>query len=743
MAKLKNFLMYITIFFIPFMSVVNVFNLTRFNLSLADIFIPIMLVYCIVNIKKINFKDLSKYILVFVLLFLSILISGIYAINNDSIVSGNITTLISEEIKMIICVVYFILIIININDKEIFRNSLKVWIISSICVSSIGLFALFMYYQGNPIEINTLVSGAKSVSVFIGTFTDQNLAAVYLSISFYIALFYLKISIYRYEKVLAVIVMIISPICIFLTASRGGMIGFSCSLIFYSIIVFKYVYKKLILILPSILLIVMFVIMIDITFMNQNISNSLFNKMNQVTTKSGEFTVRGNLSKVAFKMGNDNFLLGVGRGNYQLNSPEYFEEMGLDSNSWDYKNKIPHNTILGIYAELGLVGLILYGFVFIYLLYLIIKNIQYKDYRSYQCILLAMYACIFAESIPLNLENFRGLWVLTALCIVLQNNLLQYLVPIREKEFKLSYKYICSGLIIFIVAGFLYFDNARKFNISKDILVDNIINIPIEKFENNKEQYIKYYINTSSDSPENISANVSVVAIDSNNNEKILAEHNYWKALGNAKLYFKPDETIKNIVLRLKNTNKVQSLVINNIQLGIENIEKSIINSYPLLTDSMYKFFNNKSLLVSTKKSFVSQNESIWDKELNYNFSDKIILKSVSNKLVDGKYKLIFTFDCIGKMDYDYNMWLHASVDNINYLNDDRIQYGYDNFDHAMEIPMSTWEINKQYTHEFVLPIEKGIYDFTFGFLIDVNRLYIDNDENRAGLYIGQIDTKK
>lgn len=743
MAKLKNFLIYITIFFIPFMSVVNVFNITRFNLSLADIFIPIMLVYCIVNIKKIDFKDLSKYILVFVLLFLSILISGIYAINNDNIINGNITTLISEEIKMIICAVYFILIIVNINDKEIFKNALKVWLISSICVFSIGLFALFMYYQGKPIEINTLVTGARSVNVFIGTFTDQNLAGVYLSISFYIALFYLKISEYKYEKVLAVIVMIVSPICIFLTVSRGAMIGFSCSLVFYVIIAFRHLYKKLIIIVPSILLIVMFVMMMDIAFMNQNTSNSLFHKLNQVTTKSGEFTVRGNLSKVAFQMGNDHFLLGVGRGNYQLNSPEYFKELGLDANSWDYKDKIPHNTILGIYAELGLVGLVLYGFVFIYLLYLIIKNIQYKDYRGYQYILIAMYACIFAESIPLNLENFRGLWAITALFIVLQKNLVQYLIPIKEKEFKLSYKYVCLGAIILIATGFLYFENARKLNISKDILVDNIISIPIEKFENNKEQYIKYFVNTSSDSPENISANISVVATDFNNNEKILAEYDYWKASGNAKLYFEPDETIQSIVLRLKNINKTQNLVVRDIKLGIDNIEKTIINTYPLLTDSMYEFFSDKNLIVHTQKNSVTQNQSIWDKDLNYNFSDKIILKSVSNKLIDGKYKVIFTFDCIGKMDYDYMMWMHASVDNINYLDADRIQYGFDNFDHAMEVPMSTWEIGKEYTHEFILPIQKGIYNFTFGFLFDLNRLYIDNIQTKASLYIGEIDTKR
>lgn len=743
MNKLKNVLIYTIIFFMPFMSVVNVFNVTRFNLSLSDILLPIVAIYSIINTKDINFKIIKKYIIIFILLFIALLLSGLLAINNNNIISGNITALLSEEVKVIICAVYFIMIVIYVDNKEAFKNTLKVWLISSICMCIIGIFSLIMYYQGKPIEINTLVSGSKSTNVFIGTFTDQNLCAVYLSISFYIALLYFKLSKYKYEKVVSIIAIILSPICIFLTASRGGIIGFSCSIIFYGIIAFKYLYKKFIIIIPIILLIVMSGLAIDIAFMGQDISNKMFEKMQQVTDKNGEFIVRGNLSKVAFEMGNDHILLGVGRGNYPLNSSQYFKNIGLNPHSYEYENKIPHNTILGIYSELGIIGLILYGFVFIYLLYIIIRNLKYKEYRNYQYIIIAMYACIFAESIPLNIENFRGLWIITALCIILQENLTQYIDVKKEKSFKLNYKYICIGLVIFAISFILYFDNARKLNIPQNILVKDKVDINIKDFEKSKNQYVSYYISSNSDSPNNISVKISIISIDTNNNEKVLSEYKYWKTSGIAKLYFEPDKYTKNIILRVYNYNKSYNVTINNINLVVDEIEKGVINEYPLLTDNIYDFLNSKNLIHREKSKQVFQNSDIWNEKLNYNFSDRVILKSVNNEIVDGKYKLIFVFDCIGKIEYNYLMWLHGSVDNINYLNSDRIQYGYDNFDHEMEIPMSTWEIGKEYIHEFVLPIDKGIYNLTFGFYLDGNRLYIDNNENNAGIYIGEIDTGK
>lgn len=738
LKQIKDILIYSIIFFMPFMSVINVFNLTKFNLSLADIFLPFILIYTLINIKDIDFKYILRYIILFVLLFIDILISNILAMNNNIIISGGISSLISEEIKMVICAIYFLFVLTHIKNKKLFLNSIRVWLISCTFVCFIGLIALLMYYNGKPLEINTLVSGAKSVNVFIGTFTDQNLSAVYLSISFHVALFYLKVSKTKYEKVLAYISLILCPICIFLTASRGGMIGFCCSIVFYMIISLKYFYKKLIIIIPSTILIFMIGMSIDINFMDMNISTNLFNKMEQVVTASGEFRVRGNLAKAAFKMGNDNFLLGVGRGNYPLNSSKYFEDMGLGNENPEYKDKIPHNTILGIYSELGIIGLILYIFVFLYLLYLILKNLKYKDYIEYQLIIVSMYLCIFIESIPLNLENFRGLWILTAIFTLLEQNILEYIEPLNKKEFKLNYKYIFTSCTIFLISLTFYIDNARKFYIEETVIVKDIEIIQINNFVKQKEQYIKYYINTKSETADNILTTASVVGIDINKNKKILAQYDYPKARGDAKLYFTPDENIQFIFFVVENKLENIDCTIKDIYIGMDRVEKKVLNEYPLLTDKMYNSFLNNNIIVTNTE--IIPKAELWDRELNYNFGNKVILKSVKNKIVDGGYEIEFEFECINNINKDYNMWLHGIPDNINYLEQDRIQYGFDNFDNQMEIPMSTWKIGESYIHKYTIPIKKGVYELHFGFLAKQEYLTVDSEN---GLYFGKIDTEK
>src|SRR3989449_9457572 len=63
-------------------------------------------------------------------------------------------------------------------------------------------------------------------------------------------------------------------------------------------------------------------------------------------------------------MGMAHPIFGVGFGNFKLLWPKYFEEIDPEVRELDDGN---HNTFLGLFAEVGLVGLIPYLMIFYYM----------------------------------------------------------------------------------------------------------------------------------------------------------------------------------------------------------------------------------------------------------------------------------------------------------------------------------------------------------------------------------------
>ncbi|MDK2788511.1 MAG: hypothetical protein PWP07_1756, partial [Epulopiscium sp.] len=633
-------------------------------------------------------------------------------------------------------------------ENKDFQSTLKVWTITCISVCLIGIIAVIKYYQGSPLEFHTLVSGSRSSAVFVGTFTDPNLAAVYLTISFYIVLMWIRTDIKKYERYIGMLTLILIPLCLLLTVSRGGIIGFGCSIFVYTILNFNSINKKVLVIIPLIGILIFAWIDIDSTYLNGSLLARFTEKMEQVSEQTGEFTTRKNLAISALKMGKDHFITGVGRGNYPLNSARYLNELGIDDLS-PYKTgesmKIPHNTLAGIFAELGIVGLLLYLGVFILLVIKVWKNRHLKEHEAFMYILIPLSIGVLVESLPLNIENFRGLWFLAGLFLVVEEKKAYEIIK-NTVEAKESKKIIVTTLVLFLLMGVIYVDAARKTYVFNSIELSSNdifeVAIPMDKFKEISRIY--YDIQTDSSDIEYKSVSIQIVAIQQDDTEKVIQEYSYWKARGEGQVSIDPSNNTSQILFRAKPTGlEGTKVILNDIGYLKGDKKKSLVKDYFLCPNWLYEIFDKNDWLVDREVARTF-NEELWGKQLNINIGDSIILKKVDyEETEDSKIKLNFVFKCVKPMNIDYILWLHGKPNNINLLSENRIQYGSANFDHLLTPGTSTWEVGKEYIHEYILPINQGMWDLNFGFWKEegehVYRLYVDNNEKRSGLYIGQV----
>lgn len=754
MDKLKSNLLKLCIILIPFMSVITYFNIIEFNTSLADFILLFYIFVTFIDLKNFSLKRDFPQFWIFLILILWMIISNILSLHNPNINSNGPLGILNEGIKIGISSIYFYIGYHTLKEDNTFKSILKIWVNTCIIVCVIGLIAVITYYQGSPLEFHTLVNGSRSSAVFVGTLTDPNLAALYLTISFYINLMWIKTDINTFEKYIGILVLILIPICLLLTVSRGGIIGFGCSIFVYTILHFHNFNKKLLVIIPLVGVLFFAWIDIDSTYLNGSLLERFTGKIEQVTEKTGEFEIRKNLTISALNMGKDRFFTGVGRGNYPLNSARYLDEMGIEDLS-PYKigesMKIPHNTLAGIFAELGIVGLLLYLGVFILLGIRVWRNRYLKEHKVFMCILIPLFLGIFVESLPLNIENFRGLWFLVGLLLALEEEKSYEIIKDSTDSIKTSDRKIIIGtLAALLLMGVIYVDAARKSYIFKSIELssNNLfeVAIPIDNFK--EDQIIYYNIQANSPDINYKAANIQIVEIQQDKSEKVLQEYSYWKARGEARVYIDPSDNTSQILLRARATDiEETSAVIKDIGYIKDDKRKSLLKKYFLLPAWLYEIFEQRNWLVD-REATQTPKEELWEKQLNIVMGDSVVLQKIRyEEIEDNKVKLRFTFKCEKPMDIDYIMWLHGKPDNINLLSEDRIQYGFANFDHLLSPETSTWEVGKEYIHEYILPVNQGTWDLNFGLWKSegekIYRLYIDNDEKKSGLYIGQVSFDK
>lgn len=374
---------------LPYMFYMNIG--IKINTSISDVFIFVSIMYLLLlnrtsNTKKklltIHLIPLTYFLLLIFIAAISLFIANISETNLNNFYG------IFNIIKLLISFLYFSLFLNYFNKNGVLKF-LKFWIIGSLIFSSIAIISLFLYIIG----IDTGLTYGERLS---GSFEDPNLAGAYLILSLGLSIFHF----YKIPSKFSPAVYMVYIISILLTASRTAFVALSFFLVFYLIILLlKLKIKNLI-----------FILLISIILLSQfeNIKNMDYfefavNRVTNISTEDTGTNYRISMWKNAIKMGVDNIAFGVGSGQYVSVAPQYL----------GYKiTTIPHNTYLTFFSETGLLGFL----VFISLPFLIfIKTLIGSINSQEKSILAILIISMSIVAISINIENFRGLWILFAL----------------------------------------------------------------------------------------------------------------------------------------------------------------------------------------------------------------------------------------------------------------------------------------------------------------------------------------
>lgn len=738
MDKVKKYLTYIILATFPIMSIINITENLKFNLALSDIFILVLGVVWLFDIRNFKLKANYPYFWYFSALILIFLISNIYNLYSG-VNSSGMSGIISEGIKLVISAVYLFIGYNSCENKNELQYIFTSWLIGLWVFIVYGLYLQISSFLGNiPWAFNNFFGNGLR---FLGTITDSNAAALYLSISFFVVIWFKNYIVYDKKfKIFLNITNIFIFVCIILTMSRGGIIGFCGSLCIYILSNIKSFIKNIYLF-PILICLALSIFYVDtIKFKNQFVNNFIL-RSQDVTEEDGMLNIRLNLSLSAVDMGIDYPIVGVGRGNFSLNSKPYLLERGADFEHQIsfYEGMVAHNTLAGIFAELGIIGLLIFLSIFCLMMYKLFK-LNILDFR-FKLLIISMWFGVFIQSMSISLENARVLWIMLGICLIVfdKNLSLKFNDENIFKDISVIYKYTCVIFSV-LISLILYKSIVPKYIYDIDIDISNS-ELRLDYLANQSGQYIfRYYIDTQKSQRDD--ANTHILVKNKNTNE-IIESIEYKKVKGYGNIYFDVDKVtdLEFYFLGQDNT-KVKDIKI----IRPDNKIDVLFGNYPLLSNKAFdklkfqgKLVDLESLYLNDKKYIQS---GILDEEDFINLGGKVRYKGINiYQLDDERVQFEFTFECLDKMQYDYIMWMHLGTDDINLIPDIQRQSGYINLDHKLEIPMSQWEIGKEYKHKYTVKIPKGNYSCSFGFWLDADndrpvvRLY--DKDNRAGISLG------
>lgn len=395
--KLQTAASMLLILFMPFMWYIDIRG-TKVNFSLADFLLPVIGILILFNIKELFMQKRWLVILYFTGLIFSLALSQFTGRFTPDFLHVPNNVMLMEMVKTVVVAVYFIGAFLLINEKN-FTISMVTLSLGSIPVMAIG-FTSYIYFiieKDFPVESYKLETTLR----FKGTFEDPNLCALYFIMIFFVSLFCFKAVRNVFLKITLAGVSLLSLFCILLTLSRGGWLAFAGAILVFFVFNIKHIKKESLLVILSVIILVLAAANTDYWVQSGKVTSSIINRVQLSLNMEANDVNRVQLMKAAFQMGNDNFLFGVGKGSFPLNSNKY---VGDDANV--YKQQyIPHNTILGFYAQQGIIGLLLFIVLPMFLLYRMIRS--RKRQNAY---FIAIFAGLLLHSITINIENIRFAW---------------------------------------------------------------------------------------------------------------------------------------------------------------------------------------------------------------------------------------------------------------------------------------------------------------------------------------------
>ena len=407
------------------------------------------------------------------------------------------------------------------------------------------------------------------------------------------------------------------------------------------------------------------IISFDISYQSGTITRLAAERISR-PVRQGQEIDRIVLSKAALDMGNDNFLTGVGKGNYVLNFLDYTDSK--------VKPTIPHNTLLGYYAEQGILGAIIFILLPGYLILKLFKSKKEKESGYF----LAMIIGIAISSLSLNLENIRFMWLLIGIFIGW--------IQIEKDDIKKETQYIGNKTFIIIVIVLVpvfvlsYFQAARRFVID------------IYAYEGGR-----YEKSIAIQEPGEYSIDFDIRTDNNDHRVEIYQGDDLVDILefnnANGKISY-PVELQKDVLLKFISSNDGWMRVYNATVSQGKEFKKSMQN-YALLPSILQKILdkNNqlKIYMVASAKSPIIVEENLFDKIK--------VLEARVIKHANYSFAFEFDYECLDEIDVLYQIQMLLHYDSLTDIFPGVTQRNRITHRSTISSDIVNWQIGQVYTH--------------------------------------------
>ena len=298
-----------------------------------------------------------------------------------------------EIAKSLMLWLLFYLVVNLVESRRDFLVLLKVWLLGSVIVALTGIGGSLAYQMSGVENPFSLMFRAQ------GTLGDANLFAAHLALSFLLALLYLRIADPAPKWVYLVMPVLI--VGIFLSASRGSTVAFAICLVLVWAGVISWRAKFVSLAVCAVL-----ALLIAVPLDRDAAPNPFTERLASVSSESVETADRIPLWADAWQHFSGAPVFGIGRGNFRP----------LDESDPTQTGQV-HNSYIGTLCETGMVGFLSYiCFFLFYPIELLRKWLSgsRREFPTASRILLLSLLVVGLCGVTINIENYRGLWILVA-----------------------------------------------------------------------------------------------------------------------------------------------------------------------------------------------------------------------------------------------------------------------------------------------------------------------------------------
>lgn len=429
--------------FLPYFQTMEIINIQFLYLSVVNLLMGIYFYFDSKFSTAPVFRILKKsHVSKFYLLFLFFCLLSFCA-------SKNISLSITKFTELIIAFCLFINLTILLKDKL------------DLLYKIIFIVSISAFFQAGK-ELFHLRELAKSVTVLFalgemkGNAGNINILAASLAIK--VPFVILGIFHFTYfKRIFLIVTLVIVLIIIILTGARASLINlflvFSLYIIYYlreNSFKKTYIIKSLVLIIPVLIAIFISNEIFEKS-KNKDRYASVEHRISQINSEDASINARLVFWENAIKLYETSPYLGIGLGNYQIESIPYEKTTANEFNV----SLHTHNDFLEILAETGLLNGLIYFSFFIYLLFINLKNIlKSKNERTKTIALLILmilvvYGIDSLFNFPMYRPTMQIFFALLLALTVVNNSILSVDKPIENQ----SKNKINIALFIIIVSS--------------------------------------------------------------------------------------------------------------------------------------------------------------------------------------------------------------------------------------------------------------------------------------------------